>query len=172
MADEKTYTESEHFAVLNDRLAKETADLTVQVDELTASKTELESKLDVAESAKVAAEQRATEAEKALEDFKAEIEQEREAAARKDERISKLREGASHLGDEFFENEDRVKRIVAMSDDEFNGYAADLSVTGSATPGAGVPRETAMSGSSVKAPEKKTSNGRAFLLGRYTPKEG
>jgi hypothetical protein len=145
MADEKTYSENEHIAILSDRVAKETADLTAERDQLVSVKSELETKLDVAESAKQAAELKATEAEKALEDFKAQIETEREAAARKDERIAKAKETAGHLADDFFEDEKRIARIVAMADEDFEGYLADLASTSTTTKTTTVvPRETAM----------------------------
>lgn len=173
MADEKTYSEQEHIAILSDRVAKETADLTAERDQLASVKTELENKLDVAESAKTAAETKVEVAEKALEDFKAEIETQREAAARKDERLNKVREGAKHLDDKFFEDEARVSRIVAMKDEDFDGYLADLTATAvPATAGATthVPRETAMVGAEADKPT--TSAARNFLLGQYIPTEG
>lgn len=165
MADEKAYTEAEHIAILADRVAKETADLTALRDQLSSEKDELATKLDVAESAKVAAEQAAEEAKKALEQFQAEVEQEREAAARKDERLAKVRENASHLGEDFFEDEARVKRIVAMKDEDFEGYLADLSATSKGTTKTtAVPRETAMAGA---APNGSDTVAKSFLLRRY-----
>lgn len=167
---QKTYTAEEHLAVLESRVSRETAEITAERDALQQEKTDLESKLDVEISAKEAAEQRATEAEKALEDFKAEVESEREAAARKDERIAKVREAASHLDDEFFDDTKRVARIVAMSDEQFDGYVADLSATGR-TPGktTDAPRETAMRGDA--GGDKSTGNaratGRSFLMRDY-----
>lgn len=171
MADEKTYTEAEHIAILSDRLTKETADLTATVDQLTESKTELENKLDLAESAKVAAEQKTTEAEKSLEDFKAEVTEREAAAARKDERLGKLRESAEHLGEDFFTDETRVARIVAMKDEEFAGYAADLAATGVGAPkSTSVPRETAMQNEKTDKTNTKSA-AKDFLLRRYIAKE-
>lgn len=165
MADEKTYSENEHIAILSDRVAKETADLTAERDQLVSTKSELETKLDVAESAKQAAEQRAADAEKSLEDFKAEVETQREAAARKDERLAKVRESAEHLGDDFFEDEKRVQRIVAMAEEDFEGYLADLASTSkTTTKTTAVPRETAMAGAS---PAGDASAAKGFLLRRY-----
>lgn len=172
MADEKTYSENEHIAILADRVAKETADLTAERDQLVSGKGELETKLDVAESAKQAAEQRAADAEKALEDFKAQIETEREAAARKDERIAKAKETASHLADDFFEDEKRVARIVAMADEDFEGYLADLASTSTTTKTTTVvPRETAMAGQQV-AGTGTESVAKGFLLRHYVSQEG
>lgn len=171
--DKKTYTEDEHIAILSDRVAKETAELTAERDELSTSKSELESKLDVAESARVAAEQKATEVEKAFEDFKTQIEADREAAARKDERLSKVKETASHLGDDFFEDENRVKRIVAMDEEGFEGYLADLQATAKVPAGSSttIPRETAMAGATATGGDAGKSAGRGFLLHRYAPQE-
>lgn len=167
MADEKTYSEGEHIAILSDRVAKETADLTAERDQLVTDKGDLETKLDVAESAKVAAEQEAADAKKALDDFKAEVETEREAAARKDERIAKVKEIASHLADDFFEDDARVSRIVAMADDQFEGYLGDLSATSKTTTKiTAVPRETAMAGGAA-ADAGTVSAGQSFLMRRY-----
>lgn len=165
MADEKTYSESEHIAILSDRVTKETANLTAERDQLAAEKTELENKLDVETSAKQAAEVRATEAEGALEAFKTEVTEEREAAARKDTRIAKIREAASHLDDEFFADEDRIKRITAMADTDFDGYLADLTASSKTPTGQTkqVPRETAMSGQPAGS-STNTGAARGFLL--------
>lgn len=173
MADEKRpFSEEEHLAILGDRVAKETAELNATVETLTSEKSELATKLDVAESAKTAAEQRALDAEKALEDFKAEVNDEREAASRQEARVTELRENAKHLDDAFFTDEDRVKRIVAMSDEQFAGYVADLSsVAPTAKPPAAAPRETAMHGAPVKAPESKGSAAHDLLFARYATKE-
>jgi chromosome segregation ATPase len=169
MADEKTFSESEHIAILADRVSKETADLTAERDQLVAAKTELENKLDVAESAKTAAEQKAETAEQALADYKAEVEHEREAAARKDDRIKQIRESAEHLDDTFFADEARVNRIVAMKDEDFEGYLADIKATAkpaATTTTSTAPRETAMAGT---AAIPTTSAARDFLLGQYVP---
>lgn len=174
MADEKTFSESEHIAILSDRVAKETAELTSQRDALATEKSDLETKLDVLESAKAAAEQEAATAKADLEAFKAEIQAEREAAARKDERLKQMRESAEHLDDKFFEDEGRIKRIVAMQDADFEGYLADLKATAAKAPaaaGSTVPRETAMAGANA-ATGATTSAARSFLLGHYMPKEG
>lgn len=164
MAD-KTYSEDEHIAILSDRVKQETANLTAQVAERDATITELQNKLDVETSAKTAAEQRADEAEKALADFKAETEEREAASARKEERLTKVREAASHMGEDFLKDEKRVDRIVAMSDDQFDGYLEDLGATGKAAPGnPPIPRETAMSGATPSASASKSA-ARSVLLG-------
>lgn len=169
MADDiKSYSADEHVAILEDRVARETADLTAELGALKTEKADLETKLDVEISAKEAAEQRATAAEEALEQFKAEVTEREAAAARKDDRLAKVREAASHLDEKFFEDESRVARIVAMSDDSFEGYVADLGATGR-TPGKttpDVPRETAMAGApgGSEAGAPVAAAGKGFLL--------
>jgi chromosome segregation ATPase len=167
MAD-KTYTEEEHLAVLEARVNRETTDLTAERDQLTSEKAELESKLDVETAAKVAAEQKATAAEQALTDFRTEIADREAAAAKKDERLKQVREAAKHLDDKFFEDEKRIERIVAMSDDNFEGYVNDLASTATVAPSTNpaVPRETAMQGKSV-GEEKVASAGKDFLLRQF-----
>lgn len=172
MADsDKTYSEAEHIAILADRVSTETASLTAERDQLATDKGELATKLDVSESAKTAAEQRAEKAEKDLEDFKAEIQEREAAAARKDERLTKVRESAKHLGEDFFKDEDRVNRIVAMKDEEFAGYLGDIAATSTGAPARSVdaPRETAMQGDD--GDKGTTSAARSHLLGRYVLQE-
>jgi actin-related protein len=167
MADsDKTYSESEHIAILADRVSTETASLTAERDQLATEKSDLQTQLDVAESAKTAAELRAEKAEKDLEDFKAEIQEREAAAVRKDERLTKVRESAKHLGEDFFKDEDRVNRIVAMKDEEFAGYLGDIAATSTGAPASvEAPRETAMQGDD--GDKGSTSAARSHLLGRY-----
>jgi chromosome segregation ATPase len=168
MSEPRMFTEDEHLAVLADRVAKETASLSESLTSLNAEKAELQNKLDVAEAAKVAAETAAAAAEKALEDFKAELEAEKAAAEKKEERLAAAKAAASHLPEEFFADEARVARIVAMSDEQFAGYVADLGATHVApVTTTEVPKETAMSGSTVAAPSVEQtgpSAAAAFLL--------
>lgn len=166
MADEKTFSENEHLAILADRVTKETANLTAERDQLVTEKTELENQLDVETTAKTAAEQRADEAEKALADYKTEVEQERESAAKKDDRLARAKEVV--LDDKFFEDESRVTRIVAMSDEQFDGYLADLGAASKSAPQTtttSIPRETAMAGAGADKPT--ATAGQNFLLRRY-----
>lgn len=172
MADEKTFSENEHLAILADRVTKETATLTAERDQLVTEKTELENQLDVEKTAKAAAEQRASDAEQALNDYKAEIEQERETAKRRGERVAKAREVAGHLADDFFEDDKRVERILAMSDEGFEGYLADLGAASKSAPKSTttIPRETAMAGAGAST---ASNAGRDFFLrGFVAPQEG
>lgn len=172
MADEKTYTEAEHIAILADRVTTETASLTEVNATLVTEKSELQNKLDVAESAKVAAEQRAEKAEADLAAYAAQTEEAAAALARKDERLAKVKETAAHLGESFFTDQDRVARIVAMGEDAFTGYLDDLKATAPAAGTTAPPRETAMAGAASTAAGSGSgpSAARGFLLGRYVPK--
>lgn len=168
--DDRTFSESELTAIVADRVTRETAEVAEDRDQLKAENDELKNKLDVETSAKEAAAQRADEAEKALTDFKAEIDNEREQSARRDERIKKVREVAGHLSDEFFEDQARLDRLVAMSDEDFAGYLDDMRQTAantSKTTTSEVPRQTAMNGSEPK--ERAGSAVSRFLLGTRLP---
>jgi chromosome segregation ATPase len=167
---DKTFTVDEHTAILADRVATETAALTTELETVKASEAELQTKLDVAESARVAAEQAAEQAKTELEEFKTQLEADREAASRKDERLGKVKEVAAHLGEDFFADEKRVERIVAMDQEAFDGYVEDLKATapegGAATVVA--PRQTAMTGESVVTqPSGAGSAAKTVLLGRF-----
>lgn len=168
--NEKTFTETEHVAILSDRVAKETADLTAKVETLESQVSELQSKLDIAESAKVAAEQAAADEKAAHEAFKTEVDEREQAAARKGDRLKKAKEVASHLGEGFFDEESRVARIVAMSDETFESYIGDLAATAPASPASttAVPRETAMAGATAATPSTTTA-ARGFLFAGRLP---
>lgn len=172
MADNtKTYTEDEHLAILADRVSVETAALNAKVDETTSTVTELQTKLDVAEAARVAAEQERDAVRTEFDDYKAEQDNLREVAARKDERLAKVKEVAVHLGDDFFADESRVERIVAMDQGIFEGYLDDLKATAPAkSTSTTAPREAASlvgAGSTAATATSKTSAAREMMLGRF-----
>lgn len=151
-AGARVFDESEMDLILAERVKSETASLAGERDTLVAEKADLANKLDVETSAREAAEQRATAAEKALEDFKTEITQREEAAQRKTERMSKVREAASHLTDDFFNDESRATRIVAMDEETFEGYLGDLKASAGPAAASTPPRETAMEGAAASKP--------------------
>ena len=132
VAEDRTFTEEEHTAILADRVARETAakdeeisGLRAQIETLEAEKAELQTKLDV-ETA------RAEKAEQDFEAHKAEEARKAETAARKEERVKKVREVAKHLKDDFFSDE-RAERWAAMETAAFDGYIADLKDASGAT---------------------------------------
>lgn len=163
-AEARTFTEDEHTAILADRIKQETAaletakaELAEQVEALVAEKAELQTKVDLLESEKAT-----LESEFAT--YKGEIERKAEVAARREERIAKVRESAPHLKDDFFTPE-RADRFAEMETAAFDAYLADMGAT---APSAGAApktpaRETAMSGAQVQAPEAKTATGNSFF---------
>jgi chromosome segregation ATPase len=175
---DRVFSEDEAYAIVADRVARESAELKDKITTLESEKAELANKLDVEIAAREAAELKAKEAETKHEEYLAQVEAEKAALARKDERLSKVREAASHLTDEFFQDESRVNRIVAMDDEAFDGYVADLRETAEKAPkGTGdsaPPRETAMEGDQVTPKGAESASGaRNFLMRSYVaPKEG
>lgn len=168
-ATPRLLTEDEAYAIVADRVQRESAELTTKVSTLESEKAELQAKLDVAEAARETAEQAKVAAETALADHKAEQEREREIAERADDRLKKVREAASHLKDEFFTDE-RKQRWAGMEEDAFDAYVKELAelseAAGVQKPAEvdGAPRETAMRGSAATA-TKSTGNLRS-LWGR------
>jgi len=174
---DRVFSEDEAYAIVADRVARESADLRTQIETLGKEKDELANKLDVEVAAREAAELKVKEAEAKHEEYLAQVDAEKAALARKDERLTKVREAASHLSDEFFEDESRVKRIIAMDDEAFDGYVADLRVTAEHAPKGETgtpPRETAMEGDKVTPKGAESAdNARSFLMRSYiAPKEG
>lgn len=121
MAD-RTFTEGEHYALVDDAVKRETASATARVTELEAQNTELKNAFDVLETEKAAETQRADQAAQALVEFKDQIEQEKAREARRAERVAQVAEAAPLLEI----TQDRSDRIVAMTDEGFENYLSDL----------------------------------------------
>lgn len=150
----RTFTENETYALVADNVARETADLTAAKATLETEKAELQTQLDVAITARDAEKARADKAETDLVAFKATLETEKANAARADERVTKVRAAATHMGDEFFTAE-RAARWSAMDDEAFGSLVAELAAVATGAPAAaapGVPRESAMTGQPPAAP--------------------
>lgn len=173
--DPRVFSEDEAYAIAADRVSRETAELNGKIEELqrqvaalTAERDEAANKLDVEITAREAA-------EKKHEDFLAELEAEKAKQSKKEDRLAKVREAANHLDDDFFADEARVDRIVAMDDEVFEGYVSDLKVAAAkAGPsGEGTPRETAMEGQTPAPKAGAAPAAENFLTRNYfTPKEG
>lgn len=154
VAEDRTFTEAEHLAILADRVATETASRDAEIaalkDKLTAAdteKAELQSKLDV----------EAARAEKAEQDFtayKAEEAAKAEVAQRLTQRADKVREVATHVKDEFFTDE-RKQRWAEMAEADFDNFVAELAaVAGTpATTAETAAAKTSMGGDTPKAVE-------------------
>jgi len=163
----RTLTEDEAYAIVADRVKRETAELTAKNESAEREIAELRGKLDVAEAG-LATEKAAREkAERDLEEHKNQVEAEKAALARTSEREAKVREIAAALKDDFYTDE-RKRRWAAMDDAAFQTYCDDLKATvgvAGAASGA-VPRETAMKGDPV-TPAPDTGNAdRLFALTR------
>jgi hypothetical protein len=121
MAD-RNFTEGETYALVEEAVKRETASATTRISELEAQNTELKNAADVLVTEKASEKQRADQAVQALDDFKAQIEQEKAQEARRAERVAKVAEAAPLLEI----TQDRSDRIVAMADDVFESYLSDL----------------------------------------------
>ena len=158
----------EIVAVVNDRVARETAELRTRAETAEANATAAQTRIDVLEAEKVAAEQAKVAAETAMAALQSEVENERASVSRRESRTAALREVAAHLTDEWFGQEvaaggdtkiARIDKIARMSDEEFASYKAEIAsafegvvvapAQGGSNSGANPPRETAMAGSSA-----------------------
>ena len=159
-------TEDEAYAIAAAMVKRETADRDDKIKALESEKAELAKAAqdelatqgDLNVVALDAERERANAAEKALADFKVEIENEKAAAARIDERVAKVREVAKHLKDDFFTAE-RASRWAGWEDQQFEDYVRELAevcVVSTTTPAGDPPRETAMAGTAVQG--KTTGN--------------
>lgn len=163
--DDRTFTEAELTAIVADRVQRETANITADIEKLRTENTELANKLDVEISGRQAAEKAKADIEAEFETHKKDVEEREQAAARKDERVKAMREAAAHLDEKFFTDDTRVKRVIAMDEDSFKGYLDDLKVTAGGAPknNQGLPRETAMEGQQVNGGENTGTAARSFL---------
>ena len=173
-ADERQFTESELQAIIADRVGREVASLNATLEEKDAAIADLTTRLGEQVQARETAEADAATARQEFADFKAEQERTAELAAKRTERVAAAKEAAPHLPTDYFEDDARIERLVAMSDEGFASYVTELgdhakvaASAGSALP----PRETAMTGSTPKVGTETAPAARAFF-GPSIPKEG
>lgn len=126
MAGERTFTEGEAYALVEDGVKRETAALTETVGKLEAQVVTLGNEKDALELRATAAEEKAANAEKALDDYKAEVEAQKAAEAKRTERLEKVAEVAPSLVTDDDKGQERADRIVAMADDAFDEYVDGL----------------------------------------------
>ena len=169
VAEGRTFTEGETYALVADNVARETAALEAKkaemqttITSLEAEKAELQTQLDLAVAGKEKAEQD-------FEDYKAEQARVAEVAARQEERVAKVREAASHLKDDFFTDE-RAARWAAMEQAAFDDYVAELAaVSEGVKPAEETPSaETAAAQSAISGAPVETKTSKTFfeLLGK------
>lgn len=167
-AEARTFNEDEHTAIMAATVERETAGLTARVEELQSEnetlkseKAELQNQLDVAVAGRETAEQ-------ALTDFKAEVEQSREIAARTETRVAAVRSALPHKADDWFTPE-RAQNWAAMDEDRFTAYVAELAevtqgLTAHTADNGG--RETAMAGVPAGGTEHKGAKFFELMKGR------
>jgi len=118
----RTFTEGEAYALVNDNVTRETAELTAQKAALETQKTELQTRVDTLETEKAAAEQRATAAEEAFTAYKTEEENKRQVAERAEARKTELAAANPYLE----LTDERVQRLGAMSDEDYGVYLSEM----------------------------------------------
>jgi hypothetical protein len=118
MAD-RTFTEGEAYALVEDAIKRETAALRVAADEREAT---LKTANDVLETEKAAETKRADQAAQALIDFKDGIEAEKAKAVLRTERVAAVADATDLLE----MTDERAERITAMDDTAFTSYISDL----------------------------------------------
>lgn len=163
---ERTFTEAEHFALLTDRVARETADLTAERDTIKASLDELQQRVDVLEAEKATAQTERDAAVAEFEEYKAELERAAELATLRDERSAKVTEVTSHL--DGYVTAERADRWANMTEEAFDAFLADLTdarPSGAPEKAAEAPRQTAAF-SQGSAPTSSTGSVKLLLAGR------
>ena len=118
----RSFTEGEHFALVDDAVKRETAAVAAQVAALTTEKSELTTQVDVLTTEKAAAEQRATAAEEAFTAYKTEEENKRQVAERAEARKTELAAANPYLE----LTDERVQRLGAMSDEDYGVYLSEM----------------------------------------------
>lgn len=165
MADDpRTYSETEHYALLNDAVTRETAAAQGKITELETANTALGTQVDTLETEKAQAIADAEAARTELAEYKATAEAEKAQEAKREERLRQVAEANPVLDLTSTEGEageavkTRTERIVAMSDEVFEGYLADMrQVAGQAAPAGGgqPPRQSAAFQPTPPAPGEK-----------------
>lgn len=122
MADGRTFTEPEHQAILQGAVEREVAAATQERD---AKIAELESRVDVLESEKAAVEQSKEALQAEFDTFKSDREQADAIAARKAERLERVKAAAIHLPEDYF-SDSRVQRWAEMADEQFDALVSDF----------------------------------------------
>jgi hypothetical protein len=118
MAD-RTFTEGEAYALVDDAVKRETAAAAIRISELEAT---LKTANDVLVAEKAAETKRADQAAQALIDFKDDIERETARVALRTERVAAVADATDLLE----MTDERAERITAMDEAAFTSYLSDL----------------------------------------------
>lgn len=119
---DRTFTEGEAYALVDDGVKRETAARDTRISELESENLTLKNTNDVLVTEKASETQRADQAAQALIDYKESIEQEKARESLRGTRLAAVKEATDLLEI----TDERAGRIVAMSDEAFTSYVADL----------------------------------------------
>lgn len=122
MADPRTFTEGETYALVDEAVKRETAEANSKVAELEAQVASLGNEKDALELRVTAAEEKATKAEGDLAAYKEQVETEKANEAKRATRLAEVAAVAPKLEI----TEERSNRIVAMADESFEDYVTSL----------------------------------------------
>lgn len=145
--DENRYSESQHLALLESAVARETAavtaakeeaetaltDLTTQKADLETRLSESEARIGVLEAEKASAEASAEAARAEFAEYKAEQVREAEIAERREARAKRVKAANANLDDAHF-TEERIGRWAEMNDDAFEAVVAAYEAGSTAAP--------------------------------------
>lgn len=122
MPEGRTFTEAEHQAILQGAVEREIAAATQERD---TKISELEQRVDVLEAEKAAVVEAKDTLQSEFDEFKAGVEEAREVAARKAERLERVKAAAIHLPEDYF-TEQRTQRWAEMADEQFASLVEDF----------------------------------------------
>lgn len=122
MAGERTFTEGEAYALVEEAVRRETAAAQAELAAATEKVTSVSNEKDALELRVTAAEEARAKAEQDLADYKAQVEREKAQEALRETRVAAVAEAAPKLE----LTDERTARIVAMDDEQFTDYVASL----------------------------------------------
>jgi hypothetical protein len=169
VADERTFTEAEHFALLTDAVQRETSSLTAEKSQLETTVSELQARVDVLEAEKAAETAAKDQAVSEFEAFKAEIAEKAAVEARKADRVARVK-AAAELPDTYF-TDDRIQRWAEMADEQFEALVADLAEVAAAAPASSGDGKTVTETAAFKGGESP-STPTGSVLGQYFAARG
>lgn len=183
--EERTFTESQHAALLMDAVSRETAAvvserdslvaekaaLAGQVESLTGDNTALQSRLDVLEAEKAAAVQQAQATQEEFDSFKRGLEEMAAMESRKADRVARLKAAAGTvLSDDYLGDAARQTRWAEMADEAFEALVESLTETAKAAPAktdTEVTKETARETAAFKGGHSPTAPNGGSAVGAF-----
>lgn len=126
--DQRTFTETEHFALLTDAVTRETATLTAERDQLRTELAERTQRVDVLAAAQDVLTAERDKATAEFEAFKADLTAKASIAERKATRVEQVKAANDALSEEFFTAE-RAQRWAEMGDEAFEAVLDGIAGT-------------------------------------------